>query len=49
MTGNYARLSMDQYSSNLIELVIQKAGKGLQKKIIMEIVDSGSLHKVVQS
>lgn len=47
LLGNFTRLSMDKYSSNLIEYAIEKADDELQGKIVQELIDSSNLHKVV--
>lgn len=49
LDGNFTRLSMDKYSSNLIEFAIQKADDALQASIIQELFDGDQLHKVVRS
>lgn len=49
LQGNFTRLSMDKYSSNLIEFAIQKADDALQAAIIQELFDGDQLHKVVRS
>ena len=38
LAGNYPRLSMDKYSSNLIEFAIQKADDALQAAIVQELL-----------
>lgn len=49
LLGNFTRLSMDKYSSNLIEFAIEKADTALQQSIVTEFIDYAALHKVVQS
>jgi hypothetical protein len=49
LAGNYPRLSMDKYSSNLIEFAIQKADDALQAAIVQELLAEQLLHKIVRS
>lgn len=48
LLGSFTRLSMDKYSSNLIEYAIEKADDQLQGKIVQEFISDSNLYKVVQ-
>lgn len=49
MAGHFQRLSLNKFSSKLIETCIDRAPLELQEKILKEFCSSPCLHKVVQS